>query len=172
MDGVNPCRGCLVGGDEFLGAGAECQGRIAGCRGCQRINAEDRAAGRPRDVAAADAALARNRPHRNQDPIGHGKVVHGRPKVATHIVTTYKLVTPDGRIRRTVESLPIDAPSPSAAYFRTALGNGRVEEILRTKGLSLAEAQATGGIRALPGLPRRWSRASPAAPIVDHIEAL
>jgi len=26
MDGVNPCRGCLVGGDEFLGAGAECQG--------------------------------------------------------------------------------------------------------------------------------------------------
>ena len=29
---------------------------------------------------------------------------------------------------------------------------GRVEEILRTKGLSLADAQAAGGIRALPGL--------------------
>ena len=73
-------------------------------------------------------------------------------KAATHIVITYKLDTPDGEVRRIVETLPIDAPPSSASYFQTALGKGRVEDILRTKGLSLADAQAAGGIRALPGL--------------------
>jgi hypothetical protein len=73
-------------------------------------------------------------------------------KEATHIVITYKVDTPHGEVRRIVERLPINAPSSSALYFQTALGRGRVEEILRTKGLCLADAQAAGGIRALPGL--------------------
>ena len=101
-------------------------------------------------------------------------------KVATHIVITYRLDTPDGEVRRIVERLPIDAPSSSAFYFQTALGKGRVEDILRTKGLSLADAQAAGGISALPGLlegsaicvvtRNRWV-AGFNCPVVDRIEA-
>ena len=102
-------------------------------------------------------------------------------KAATHIVITYKLDTPDGEVRRIVERLPIDAPSSSAFYFQTALGKGRVEDILRTKGLSLADAQAAGGIRALPGLlegsaicvvTRNRRVAGFNCPVVDRIEAL
>ena len=102
-------------------------------------------------------------------------------KAATHIVITYQLVTLDRGVRRVDERLPIHAPSSSAAYFQTALGKGRVEEILRTKGLSLADAQAAGGIRALPGLlegtsicvvtPNRRA-AGFNCPVVHHIEAL
>ena len=102
-------------------------------------------------------------------------------KAATHIVITYRLDTPDGEVRRIVERLPIDAPSSSAFYFQTALGKGRVEDILRTKGLSLADAQAAGGIRALPGLlegsaicvvTRNRRVAGFNCPVVDRIEAL
>jgi len=102
-------------------------------------------------------------------------------KAATHIVITYKLDTQDGGVRRVDERLPIHAPSSSAAYFQTALGKGRVEEILRTKGLSLADAQAAGGIRALPGLlegsaicvvTRNRRAAGFNCPVVHHIEAL
>jgi hypothetical protein len=99
---------------------------------------------------------------------------------ATHIVITYKVDTPDGEVRRIVERLPINAPSWSALYFQTVLGIGRVEEILRTKGLSLADAQAAGGIRALPGLlegsvicvvtgNRRTAGFN--CPVVDRVEA-
>jgi hypothetical protein len=100
---------------------------------------------------------------------------------ATHIVISYKLDTPDGGVRRLVERLPIDAPSSSAAYFQTALGKRRVAEILRTKGQSLADAQAAGGIRALPGLlegsaicvvTRNRRVAGFNCPVVHHIEAL
>ena len=102
-------------------------------------------------------------------------------KAATHIVITYKLDTPDGGVRRLVERLPIHAPSSSAAYYQTALGKGRVEEILRTKGQSLADAQAAGGIRALPNLlegsaicvvTRNRRAAGFNCPVVHHIEAL
>ena len=102
-------------------------------------------------------------------------------KAATHIVITYKLDTPDGEVRRIVERLPISAPSSSAFYFQTALGKGRVEDILRTKGLSLADAQAAGGLRALPGLlegsaicvvTRNRRVAGFNCPVVDRIEAL
>jgi hypothetical protein len=101
-------------------------------------------------------------------------------KAATHIVITYKLDTPDGEVRRIVDRLPIHAPSSSAVYFQTALGKGRVEDILRTKGLSLADAQAAGGIRALPGLlegsaicvvTRNRRLAGFNCPVVDRIEA-
>ena len=101
-------------------------------------------------------------------------------KAATLIVITYKLNTPNGEIRRIVETLPIDAPPSSASYFPTALGKGRVEDILRTKGLSLADAQA-GGIRALPGLlegsaicvvTQNRRAAGFNVPVVDRIEAL
>ena len=100
---------------------------------------------------------------------------------ATHIVITYKVDTPHGEVRRIVERLPINAPSSSALYFQTVLGMGRVEEILRTKGLSLAEAQAAGGIRALPGLlegsvicivTRNRRTAGFNCPVVDRVEAL
>ena len=102
-------------------------------------------------------------------------------KAATHIVITYKLDTPDGGARRIVDRLPIDAPYSSVFYFQTALGKGRVEDILRTKGLSLADAQAAGGIRALPGLlegsaicvvTRNRRVAGFNCPVVDRIEAL
>jgi hypothetical protein len=102
-------------------------------------------------------------------------------KAATHIVITYKLDTPHGEVRRIVESLPINAPSRSALYFQTVLGRGRVEEILRTKGLSLADAQAAGGIRALPGLLEgsvicvitgNRQTAGFNCPVVDRVEAL
>ena len=97
---------------------------------------------------------------------------------ATHIVITYKVDTP---VRRIVERLPINAPSSSALYFQTARGVGRVEEILRTKGLSLAEAQAAGGIRALPDLlegsvicivTRNRRTAGFNCPVVARVEAL
>jgi hypothetical protein len=97
----------------------------------------------------------------------------------THIVITYKLDTPDSEVRRIDERLPIGAPSSSAVYFQTALGKGRVEDILRTKGLSLADAQAAGGIRALPGMlegspisvvTRNRRVAGFNCPVVDHIE--
>ena len=93
---------------------------------------------------------------------------------------TYKVDTPLGEVRRIVERLPINAPSSSALYFQTARGVGRVEEILRTKGLSLAEAQAAGGIRALPDLlegsvicivTRNRRTAGFNCPIVDRVEA-
>ena len=102
-------------------------------------------------------------------------------KAATHIIITYTLDTSHGGVRRISESLPIDAPSSSAAYFQTALGKGRVAEILRTKGLSLADAQAAGGIRALPGLlegsvicviTRNRQTAGFNCPVVDRVEAL
>jgi hypothetical protein len=102
-------------------------------------------------------------------------------KEATHIVITYKVDTPHGEVRRIVERLPISAPSSSALYFQTAHGVGRVEEILRTKGLSLADAQAAGGIRALPGLlegsviciiTRNQQTAGFNCPVVDRVEAL
>src|SRR5262245_21006112 len=100
---------------------------------------------------------------------------------ATHIAITYKLDTLDGKVRRIIERLLIHAPLSAASYFPTALGKGRVEDILRTKGLSLADAQAAGGLRALPGLlegsaicvvtRNRWV-AGFNVPVVDHIEAL
>jgi hypothetical protein len=99
---------------------------------------------------------------------------------ATYIVIIYQVDTPEGGVRRLVERLPIDAPSSSAVYFQTALGKGRVEEILRTKGQSLADAQAAGGIRALPGLlegsaicvvTRNRRVAGFNCPVVHHIEA-
>jgi len=102
-------------------------------------------------------------------------------KAATHIVITYRLDTPDGEVRRIDERLPIDAPPSSAFYFQAALGKGRVEDILRTKGLSLADAQADRGIRALPGLlegsaicvvTRNRLVAGFNCPVVDRIEAL
>ena len=61
------------------------------------------------------------------------------------------------------------------------IGMGRVEEILRTKGLSLTDAQAAGGIRALPGLlegsvicviTRNRPTAGFNCPVVDRVEAL
>jgi hypothetical protein len=96
---------------------------------------------------------------------------------ATHIVITYKVDTPHGD-RRIVESLPINAPSSSAFYFQTAFGKGRAEEILRTKGLSLADAR---GIRDLPGLlegsviwviTRNRRTAGFNCPVVDRVEPL
>ena len=101
-------------------------------------------------------------------------------KATTHIVITYKLDTPDGEVRRIVDRLPIHASPSTAFYFQTALGKGRVEDILRTKGLSLADAQAAGGIRALPGLlegiaicivTRNRRVAGFNCPVVDRIEA-
>ena len=99
---------------------------------------------------------------------------------ATYIVIIYQVDTPEGGVRRLVERLPIHAPSSSTAYFQTALGKGRVAEILRTKGLSLADAQAAGGIRALPGLlegsvicviTRNRLTAGFNCPVVDRVEA-
>jgi hypothetical protein len=101
-------------------------------------------------------------------------------KEATDIVITYKVDTPHGEVRRIVERLPINAPSSSARYFQTALGVGRVEEILRTKGVSLAEANAARGMRALPGLlegsvicivTKNRRTAGFNCPIVDSVEA-
>ena len=102
-------------------------------------------------------------------------------KAATHIVITYKLDTPNGEVRRIVETLPIDAPSSSASYFPTAQGKGRVEDILRTKGLSLADAQAAAGSghcracsRAVQSAssPGTGGRPGSTVPVVDRIEAL
>ena len=102
-------------------------------------------------------------------------------KAATHIAITYKVCTPHGKVRRIDEMLPIVAPYSSAFYFQTARGKGRVEDILRTKGLSLADAQAAGGLRALPGLlegsaicvvTQNRRVAGFNCPVVDRIEAL
>src|SRR5262249_24230268 len=101
-------------------------------------------------------------------------------KEATHIIITYKVDTPHGDVRRIVERLPINAPSSSALYFQTTLGAGRVEEILWTKAVSLAEANAAGGMRALPGLlegsvicivTKNRRTAGFNCPIVDSVEA-
>ena len=102
-------------------------------------------------------------------------------KAATHIVITYKLDTPDGG------SAASSRGSPSVLRPRRLLTSRRRwardgwKSILRTKGLSLADAQAAGGIRALPGLlegsaicvvTRNRRVAGFNCPVVDRIEAL
>jgi hypothetical protein len=72
-------------------------------------------------------------------------------KATTQISITYKLATPHG-VRQLIEKILISAPPASTSYFYTTKGLGRVEDILRTKQLSLADAQEAGGLRALPGL--------------------
>ena len=72
-------------------------------------------------------------------------------KAMTKIIITYKLDTPDG-IRRVDDDFLISAPPSSASYYRTTQGLGRVEDILRIRGLSLADAEAAGGLRSLPDL--------------------
>ena len=64
------------------------------------------------------------------------------------IVITYKLDTPDGT-RRVEEKILIDAPPASVGFFRTTQGLARVEDILRIKGRTLADAE---NLKALPGL--------------------
>jgi hypothetical protein len=66
----------------------------------------------------------------------------------TQIVITYKLSTPTG-VRRVEEKLLISAPPASVSYFHTTQGLGRVEDILRIKGLTLADAD---GLKSLPRL--------------------
>jgi hypothetical protein len=67
----------------------------------------------------------------------------------TKITITYRLETPNGP-RRVEDDFLISAPPSSASHYRTTQGLGRVEDILRINGLSLADAQAAGGLRALP----------------------
>ena len=69
----------------------------------------------------------------------------------TWITITYRLDTPDG-IRRVEETFLISAPPSSASHYRTTHGLGRVEDILRIKGLTLADAEAAGGLKSLPNL--------------------
>jgi len=69
----------------------------------------------------------------------------------TKIVITYKLETPGGT-RRLEEVFLISAPPSSTFHYRTTTGLGRVADILRIRGMSLAEAQIAGGLKALPGL--------------------
>ena len=69
----------------------------------------------------------------------------------TRITITYRLDTPDG-IRRVDEDFLISAPPSSASHYRTTHGLGRVEDILKIKGLTLDDANAAGGMRALPGM--------------------
>jgi hypothetical protein len=69
----------------------------------------------------------------------------------TRIFITYRLDTPDG-IRRVEETFLISAPPSSASHYRTTHGLGRVEDILKIKGLTLDDANAAGGMRALPGM--------------------
>jgi hypothetical protein len=69
-------------------------------------------------------------------------------RTATQIVITYKLETPGGA-RRLEERMLIDAPQSSVSYFHTTAGLARVEDILRIRGMSLADAD---GLKSLPGL--------------------
>jgi hypothetical protein len=69
----------------------------------------------------------------------------------TKIIITYKIDTPHG-IRRLDDDFLISAPPSSASHYRTTQGLGRVEDILRINGRSLADAKAAGGLRALPGM--------------------
>jgi hypothetical protein len=70
---------------------------------------------------------------------------------ATRIVITYRIETPNG-VRRLEERILIGAPQSSVNYFRTTFGLTRVADILRIRGMSLAEAQLAGGLKALPEL--------------------
>jgi hypothetical protein len=67
---------------------------------------------------------------------------------ATRIVITYKLETPGGT-RRLEERILINAPQSSVSYFHTTAGLARVDDILRIRGLSLANAD---GLKSLPGM--------------------
>ena len=69
-------------------------------------------------------------------------------RTATQIIITYKLETPGGT-RRLEERMLIDAPQSSVSYFHTTAGLARVEDILRIRGMSLADAD---GLKSLPGL--------------------
>jgi hypothetical protein len=69
----------------------------------------------------------------------------------TWITITYRLDTPDG-IRRVDDHFLISAPPSSASHYRTTHGLGRVEDILRIRGLTLADAEAAGGLKSLPNL--------------------
>jgi hypothetical protein len=61
-------------------------------------------------------------------------------RAATQIVITYRLDTPAG-VCRVEERLPIKAPKSSASAFDTTKGLGRVEEVLRIRGLTLADVR-------------------------------
>jgi len=69
----------------------------------------------------------------------------------TRITITYRFDTPDG-IRRVDDDFLISAPPSSASHYRTTHGLGRVEDILRIRGLTLADAEAAGGLKSLPNL--------------------
>jgi hypothetical protein len=67
-------------------------------------------------------------------------------RVTTQIIITYRLETPAG-VRRVEERMLISAPKSSVSAFHTTQGLGRVEDILRICGLTLADVD---GLRALP----------------------
>ncbi len=72
----------------------------------------------------------------------------------TRIIITYRLDTPDG-IRRVEETILISAPPSSASHYRTTHGLGRVEDILRIKGLTLADARGCRRAQVITGFARR-----------------
>ena len=77
----------------------------------------------------------------------------------TRIIITYRLDTPDG-IRRVDERFLIGAPPSSASHYQTTQGLGRVEDILRIRGLTLADAEAAGGLKSLPDCSKASRSAS------------
>ena len=68
--------------------------------------------------------------------------------IRTNIVLTYALSSATG-IRRVQEEILVHAPRSTAAHFKTTRGLGRIEDILRTKGQTLA---VVSGLKDLPGL--------------------
>jgi hypothetical protein len=69
-------------------------------------------------------------------------------RATTQIIFTYKLQTSTGP-RRLEERFTIGTPKSAANYFNITLGLGRVEDVLRILGKTIADAD---GLKSLPGL--------------------
>ena len=70
------------------------------------------------------------------------------------ILIPYEVVLPGDEIYVVTEWLTLEAPKSSPSYVRTAEGKGRVSQILAVKGMSLKDAKAAGGLKALPDMLR------------------
>ena len=96
-------------------------------------------------------------------------------RATTQIVITYRLETPAG-VRRVEERMLISAPKSSVSAFYTTRGLGRVEDILRILGLTLADVDGLGSLPktiegvALGVVTRNQRRAGYNVPVVVRVE--
>ena len=72
-------------------------------------------------------------------------------KAVISINIAYKFIDTHGELYTVAEWLAFDAPRSSPRYFDTAQGKGRINQILKTMGLTLADL----GVDWISEIPRK-----------------